>query len=94
MEKIKTNKGGETAETMIEIKNKVDSVKYIYILGLNTLAEKVFTNPGEEDLIRFMDENHAKYYILRDKKNSSGKRYLHITRDEVLEHYKEYDFFL
>ena len=81
---------------MIQIRNKVESVKWISRLGLNTFdknGETIFANPSEEDIVRFMDENPIEYYMIRDKKNSGGKRYLHITRDEVLEHYKEYELF-
>ena len=78
---------------MIEIKNKIDSLKYIHKLGLNNFYEKVFTKYQEKEIIDFMDKNPVKYYILRDKIKSGAKVYFNITRQEVLNHYKEYALF-
>jgi len=78
---------------MIEIKDKIDSLKYINKLKLNTFGEKIFKNPTEQEVIDFMDENPVKYYILRDKSKIGSKVYSNITRKEVLQHYKEYKLF-
>lgn len=61
------------------IRNKSDSLYHLEKLGLNYFPEKVF-NPRDENMLgmvsRFLSENDADLYVIRDVSKCQGKTFL------------------
>lgn len=73
------------------IRNKSESDYIISKLGLNRMAEGIFTQSStEEDLRRFLEENTYEYYNIRDKTHAGGQFLYKLTADGVIEHSKDY----
>ena len=80
-------------EDKIEIKSKLESIEKIKELGLNKFAERLFKQGEEEQVEKFLEENPANYYAIRDKSKAGGIFKLKVEKDKVLEEIKDYNLF-
>lgn len=76
------------------IRNKSDSLYHLEKLGLNYFPEKVF-NPRDENMLgmvsRFLSENDADLYVIRDVSKCQGKTFFNLSKEEVLKNVLAYD---
>lgn len=75
----------------IKIRNKLESLEFIKNNSLNYFGEEVFKSNQIAEIKNYLDSHTEKYFILKDKTKISGKVYLNLTREEVLEHINEYN---
>ena len=80
-------------ERKLEINNKLESIELIRELGLNKFSEELFGRGDEEKVIKFLENNPAKYYAIRDKSVAGGIFKLKVLKDDVLNSIKEYEFY-
>ena len=80
------------SERMI-IKNKIESVKKIKELKLNTFPEQLFKKGEEEKVLEFVNKYPADYYAIRDKSTVGGNFKLKAKRSNILEEIKNYELY-
>ena len=51
----------------MEIKNKIESIKYISQMGLNKFPEGLFKRGEDKKIKEFLNEYPARFYAIRDK---------------------------
>ena len=74
---------------MIKIKNKLESLRTIKQLGLNTVPIEYFETYDEELMNRFFKQYNFDYYVVRDfGKASSDLFRFNLTKEQVKEHVK------
>lgn len=78
---------------VMEIKNKIESIKYISEMGLNKFPEELFKRGEEEKVKKFLEKYPAKFYAIRDKAKHNGVFKLDVERDKILEEIQEYELF-
>ena len=77
----------------MKIKNKLESVKKIKELGLNTFPEELFKK-GEEDKVKdFMDRCNADYFAVRSKEVVGYLPKIDLSKKEVMEEIKNHTLF-
>lgn len=77
----------------IIIKNKIESVKKIKELKLNTFPEQLFKKGEEDKVLEFVNKYPADYYAIRDKSTVGGIFKLKAKRSDILEEIKGYELF-
>ena len=77
----------------MEIKNKLESINMIEELKLNKFSEKLFKKNQKSEIGKFLDENPAKYYAIRDKSKAGGTFKLKVEKTDIIEETKDYDLF-
>lgn len=77
----------------INIKNKLESKNMIEKLGINRLQETLFKGNEVSKVKEFLNNNEYKYYVIRDKINSSGNFLYKLTKTEVLKYVNDYELF-
>ena len=77
----------------MRIKNKLESANKIKELGLNTLPEELFRKGQEHAVESFMNKWDAQYFSIRNKEVVGFRAGIGLTREEVLEEIKDYNFF-
>lgn len=71
------------------IENKIESMKVIKELKLNTLPEEYFEKYNEEKIKQFIEKYSEKYYAVRIKDSSmSNKHKLAVPKEELIEYCK------
>lgn len=75
------------------IKNKIESVKKIKELKLNTFPEQLFKKGEEEKVLEFVNKYPAEYYAIRDKSNIGGVFKLKVKKSDILEEIKGYELY-
>lgn len=75
------------------IRNKLESIKTIDQLGLNRFEEQLFIEGQTHEVKKFILENPAKYYAIRDRSKSSGVFKLKVDYNKVLEEICDYNIF-
>lgn len=78
---------------MMEIKNKLESVRRINELKLNRFPEQVFHKGEERKVQEFLKMYPVSYYAIRDKSRTGGVFKLKVDYDKVLKEISEYDLF-
>lgn len=75
------------------IRNKSDSLYHLEKLGLNYFPEKVF-NPRDEKMLekinKFLEDNDAERYVLRDVSKFQGRTFFNISKNEVYQNISFY----
>ena len=77
----------------MEIKNKVESIRIIKSYGLNQLPEGLFYSGEEEKVKKFLTDNPAKLYAIRDRTKTGGVFKFNVKREDVLKEIKGYTIF-
>lgn len=75
----------------MNIQNKQESSQYIQKLQLNRFCETIFYQGERQKVEKFLKENPAPLYVIRNKKEIKGKQYIDITAEEVLKHIDEFE---
>ncbi len=75
------------------IKNKLESLETINRLELNRFPEQIFTANEETKVKKFIENNPAEFYAIRDKSKAGGIFKLKVAADKVLEEIDEYSLF-
>lgn len=75
------------------VRNKQESYLMIKRLNLNITNEVLFTTGQIKEVQDYLDNNPWEYYVIRDKKNISGKYLYKVTKEEVLDHVNDYELF-
>ena len=77
----------------MNIKNKVESSNMIKNLGLNHFSEQIFKKNEIEQVKKFLENNKADYYAIRDKSRVGGIFKLKVSADKVLDEINDYNIF-
>lgn len=77
----------------IIIRNKLESIKKIKELKLNTFPEQLFKTGEEDKILEFVNKYPADYYAIRDKSSVGGVFKLKVKREKILEEIKDYELF-
>lgn len=75
------------------IKNKIESLKKIKELNLNTFPEQLFKKGEEAKVLEFINKYPAKYYAIRDKSTAGGIFKLKVPKENILAEIKDYEIF-
>lgn len=67
----------------IVIKNKLESIKKIKELKLNTFPEALFKKGEEDKVLDFVNKYNADYYAIRDKSKIGGRFKLKAKRENI-----------
>lgn len=86
------NFGGYMGEKII-IKNKLESIKKIKELKLNTFPEELFKKGEEDKVLEFVNKYPADYYAIRDKSNAGGIFKLKVKKNNILKEIKGYELY-
>ncbi|HHT96869.1 MAG TPA: hypothetical protein GXZ90_03115, partial [Clostridiales bacterium] len=77
----------------MNIKNKAESDYTISKLGLNRIADRLYTQDNLIELEEYLNDNKDLVYNIRDKSSAMGKFRYKLTADEVLEIAHTYEKF-
>lgn len=77
----------------VEIRNKLESIEKIKVLGLNKFSEQLFKKGEEKEIEKFLLNNSASYYAIRDKSKAGGIFKLKVKKEDVLKEVSDYDLF-
>lgn len=58
----------------MQINNKLESIKLIRDLKINSFSEELFCKGDDEKVISFLDENLAIFYAIRSKDEVCSKK--------------------
>ena len=75
------------------IKSKTDSSKMIEELKLNKFSEEIFSRNEINKINKFIKNNPADFYAIRDKTKFGGIFKLKVPTNKIFEEIKEYDLF-
>ncbi len=75
------------------INNKIESAETIKKLELNKFPEQIFEKDNQEKIEKFIKNNPADYYAIRDKSKASGVFKLKVAADKVLDEIDGYNLF-
>lgn len=74
----------------IQIRNKLESLKYIKEFNLNILPEEYFEGYDKQKIKQFIETYPAEFYAIRDKeKSASSKHQLAVPYSEVVDYCKD-----
>lgn len=77
----------------IIIRNKLESVRKIKELKLNTFPEQLFKKGEEDKVLEFVNKYPAEYYAIRDKSKVGGIFKLKVKRSDILDEIKDYELY-
>lgn len=78
----------------IKISNKLESIKYINKFKLNRFAEKLFKKDETDKILKFLNNNPAEYYAIRDKlRVKSSYHKLKARKEDILKEVKNLELF-
>ncbi len=77
----------------IIINNKLESIKKIKELKLNTFPEQLLKKGEEDKVLEFVNKYPADYYALRDKSKIGGTFKLNVKKNNLLEEIKDYELY-
>lgn len=77
---------------MYKIYNKLESSELINKLNLNVLPQKMFKVQDGNDIQKFLEENPAQFYSIRDNVKSSNPNRTHrASKEDIMNIYKKFD---
>ena len=68
----------------MKIKNKLESINTINELKLNKFPEQLFRQNEQNKVKKFIEQNPAKYYAIRDKSKTNGIFKLKVEYENIL----------
>ena len=77
----------------IIINNKLESIKKIKELKLNTFPEQLLKKGEDDKVLEFVKKYPAEYYSLRDKSKIGGTFKLNVKKNNLLEEIKDYELY-
>lgn len=77
----------------IIIKNKLESIKKIKEIKLNTFPEQLFKKGEEDKVLEFINKYPADYYAIRDKSRFCGTFKLKVEKSNILKEIKDYELY-